>query len=143
MKYKKGQSFSGWTEAILMIVLVVSAMAMISVGVLDLYGVDTDLTLGLTTNNTLEQFTKYVGNTQTTIDEGESSYSEDVGLTFSGLWGLSKQTFAVIGTFLTGGMIEQLAVSMNLPAIVGIILRVLFVLSLVFILIKLVTKVKP
>jgi len=45
--------------------------------------------------------------------------------------------------FLTGGFIEQIVGLMRFPTAVGTILRILYVLSIGFILIKLILKIKP
>jgi len=143
-KNKKGYSLSGWTEVALLstlfLLLIVAVIAEFNVN----YDGNYDGTFGLSTQvaSTETGISEYQDTLQQNVKQGESTSSSD-GISLSTTWNIISSGANLMWTFLTGGFIEQIAGAIRLPIIVGRFLRILFVLSIGFIILKLILKIKP
>lgn len=142
---KKGASLSGWSEAALGMILMLGAL-MIIVGFMNAkYNQNNDPTFGMSTNSTLDSFKDYQGTLQTGM-EGEASTNSINGVSLVSSWGMIKTGLNIVFNFVTGGWINNAVGLLSLGEIgnnLALILRLLFILSIGFILIKILFKVKP
>ena len=138
---KKGYSLSGWTEGILLSVLIVMILGIVITNMNGMYNKDHQIGLG--TNTTQNAYVDYQDTLQNQIGSGEAEFSADQGLTLKSSWGILKSGVNIIWNFLTGGWIETIVFYMKLPAEVAIIFRILYFLSIGFIILWILFKVKP
>lgn len=140
---KKGASLSGWTEGILFSVLFVFILT----GVITSFNLDyggSNALTGLNTNNTFQAFSDYQSSSETQIAEGEAQFSQNEGLSVTSSWGVIKAGVDVIWNFLTGNWIEVITTDyMQLDDKVGFTLRILYFISLVFIILAILFRRKP
>lgn len=141
---KKGYSLSGWAEVALLttlfMLLIIGVIAEMNVN----YNQNYDGTFGLSSSlsSTQGNLTDYQDTLQQSVEEGQAS-SSGQGLSLTTIWNVISSGSKIMWNFLTGGFIEQVLGMLRFPPIVGTILRILFVLSIGFIIIKLVLRVKP
>lgn len=144
MKNKKGYSMAGWTEVALFttlfMLLIISLVAYMNVN----YDKNYDGTFGLAGSiaTTEGDLSDYQDTLQQNANQGEATSSGE-GISLTTTWSIITSGMNIMWTFLTGGFIEDVVGLMRLPAVVGRILRILYVLSIGFILIKLILKIKP
>lgn len=138
-------SLSGWTEAGIGVILLLLCTAVI-IGYMNVdYGQDNDPTFGMSTDTTLQRFKDYQGTLQTGL-EGEAETEGTEGISLSSSWGMVKAGISMTFDFVTGGWINNAVGLLNLGSVgdyLALCLRLLFVFSIGFILIKLLFKVKP
>ena len=141
---KKAFSLSGWAEIALMVTL----FSLLFIGLIAemnvKYNKNIDGSFGLQNlaTNTQNNMSAYQETLQQSLSEGTSA-STGLGVSLSTTWNIINAGATIVWNFLTGGYIEQLCALVGLPMIVGNILRVLFVLSIGFIVLRLVLKIKP
>lgn len=137
LKNKKAGSLSLYGEAILSVMLILSLVAGIMVWMNATY--DKDYETGLNTEAIEEwEQLEQTARGQTT---GEVTQT-DSGLSLTSSWAMAKGVYDVIVSFVTGGFIDTLIVdTLGLPAVLAVVLRILFLMSLIYILIKLFFKV--
>jgi len=141
---KRAFSLSSWTEVALfttlMVLLVITLIANMNVT----YDQNYDGSFGLSNAiaTTQGELTDYQETLQQNVREGQAS-SSGTGISLTTTWSIITSGLNIMWTFLTGGFIEEIIGLMQLPTIVGTILRILFVLSIGFILLKLILKIKP
>lgn len=130
---KKAQTLQGWTEGITLTVLFVIVFGIIIVSMNNLYEKEHTI-IGLDTGgieNSLESYQKGV---EEKYRGGDISFLSQVGLTLGTSWDIIFSTMTLIWTFLTGGWIETIATDyMKLPVAVGLFFRILYFLSIGFI----------
>ena len=63
------------------------------------------------------------------------------GLTLTSSWNMGKGIYTTIKSFITGSWINRLVTILGVPAVIGIVARILFLGMLIFALIKLFFKV--
>ena len=141
MNKKAEATFGGWTTAVLLVLLAIVIVT----------------TQILTPMNTTYNQTFSVGIDTSAISDFEATrQSADAklsnstveqtseGLSLTEAWSIGKIIYNAVASFLTGGFIDNLLVNiLGLPAIVGTVMRILFLMSLIFIIIYLFMKVKP
>lgn len=134
-------SFSAWTTGVLLILLFVTLVT----------------TQILAPMNSTYNKTFSTGIDTSAIDDFESArqtadakitnstvVQADAGLSLTETWAIGKIVYNTLVNVLTGGFVEDLLVQIiGLPAIVGSIARIIFLMSLIFIIIYLFMKVKP
>lgn len=140
---KRGATFGGWTEAIVFSAVFVILIATVIGGMNDLYSQNHAEDFGFNADGVIDEFTDLSSSLQSGVDSGEADFDSSAGLQISTLWSILKATWSAIGTFITGGWIESAVNLTQLPAILGTALRLLYLISLAFILIKLLLKLKP
>lgn len=141
----KGATFSGWAEAIMFGAVFMVLFGVVIAGMNTLYSQNQDTSGGLDRDGEsfIDDFTELEKNLDTQIEEGEATFGDDSGLSLSTIWVVLKVTWQTTGNVLTGGWIESIAENAQLPSIFAKVLRVLFIISIAFLLVKLLLKVKP
>lgn len=137
---KQGSSLSGWTGGILFVIMFMGILTSIVIQMNVDYG--QDYTTGLGVNESRQAF---ADTTKSSVDEikgGEAEFISDQGLTLSSSWGIIKSLLSVIWGFITGSFITTAFGYMMLPAEVGLIMRLLYTVTLVFIVLKILFRVK-
>lgn len=144
MKFnKKGASLSGWTETALFTMIFILGIIWASGGLNMMYGKSYDFSFGIIPNDTINSFTTSADSLITQTSDSQATFTQNEGLTLASLWSMIKGIFNVVATFLTGGFIERAVYLAHGPLWLGSILRLVFLFSLAFIIIKLLTKVRP
>lgn len=136
-------SLSGWTEGILLSIAFVIVLGLVVTNFNGLY--DENNQIGLGTNTTAESFTNYQDTAGDNILGGEADFDSASGITLRSSWGITKEVFNIVGSFLTGGWIEQVFEMMSLGEAGQVwakYLRILWVLSLIFAILYILFKVK-
>ena len=134
-------SLSGWSEGILLSVLLVLMIGVV-VGNLNLM-YSQDYQTGLGANATQTAFTNYQDTLESEIKSGEADFSSSSGLTIKSSWNIIKTGGTIIWDFFTGGWIEKSFSYMRIHPNVALIVRILYFLSMGYIILKLLFKVKP
>ena len=131
----------GWSEGILFSVLVVMLLGIVVGGFNVMYGENNVIGLGI--NDTQESFINYQSTLEREIGGGEANFDSNSGLTLKSSWAVIKSGLNIIWDFFSGGWIETVIVQMmKLPTEVALIFRVLYFLSMGFIILKILFKVK-
>jgi hypothetical protein len=134
-------SLSGWTEGILFSILIVILFGSIVGSMNYMYGKNNEVGLG--TNTTSDNFADYQGSLATQTEGGEVQFTTD-GLSLKSSWNIIKSIVTTIWNFITGGWIETIVVQyMQLPSVVAVTFRMLYFLSIGFIILKILFKVRP
>lgn len=141
LKDKRGYSLSGWTEGILLATLFVIILGGVIINMNGMYNKDHQIGLG--TNTTKDAYVNYQDTLQSQIGGGEAEFSANQGLTLKSSWGILKSGVNIVWDFLTGGWIETIVFYMKAPAEVAVIFRILYFLSIGFIVLWILFKVKP
>jgi len=136
---KKGVSLSGWTEGILFVIMFMGILSgTIILSMNNDYG--QTFTTGLGINET-----DFADTTKSTSDEikgGEAEFTGNNGLSLLSSWGIILSLLGVIWGFLTGSFITTLCGYMMLPEKVGTIFQLLWTMSLIFVTLKILFRVK-
>jgi len=136
-------SLSAWTETVLLTLAFLSVVALIVTNFNFMY--DKDYQIGLGTNTTAEDdFINYQQTSAGAIEGGEADFESDAGITLKSSWGITKNAFKILGSFITGGFIEEAFSYTNLGEsgqILGRILRIIYFLSLIFAVLYILFKV--
>ncbi len=142
MKGKIGASFTGWTEGVLLLLVFMASGIIIVGGFNSLYEKNNDI--GLMPNNTYEEFTSLIGSSTEEIEGSEVEF--DQGLNVFSSWGIIKAVAVVIWNFLSGNMLVNLIGNFVVLGESGrwlaLVLRVLFMISVIYIILKILFKVK-
>jgi len=144
IKDKRGFSLSGWTEVALLTTLFMLLIGIVIVNFNVTYDQNQDSSFGLSNHlsTTEGNLKNYQDTLKQSVEQGKAS-STGLGLSLTTTWNIISSGAKIMWSFLTGGFIEKVAGMMLLPDIVGRILRILFVLSIGFIILKLVLRIKP
>jgi len=138
---KAAATFGGWTTAVLLVLLaIVIVTTQILTPMNSTY--NQSFSVGLDTS-AIDDFEASRQASDSILSTSTVEQTSD-GLSLKEAWGVGKIIYNAIVSFLTGGFIDNLLVNiLGLPAIVGTIVRILFLMSLIFIIIYLFMKVKP
>lgn len=134
---------SSWTEGILLSLAFVLILGVVITNFNGIY--DKDLQIGLGTNTTANAFINYQDIAGEQITGGEVDFDSSSGITLKSSWGIVKNAFSMVSTFLTGGWIENIFTMTNLGEagqIYAKYLRILWVLSLILAVLYVLFKVK-
>ena len=141
MKNKKAQTLQGWTEGIIIALLFVVVLGIVVVGMNDLYEKDHKI-VGLETSGFLDATESYQKGIEEKYRGGEASFLAQIGLTLKTSWDIIFSTMNLVWSFITGGWIETITTDyMKLPRVVGLIFRMLYFLSIGFIILKILFKI--
>ena len=140
IKDKRGYSLGGWSEGILLSILAVMILGIIIGGMNLKYSQNNQLGLG--GNTTESAFVDYQSTLEREISGGEAVFDAQSGLTLKSSWGIIKSGITIIWDFFTGGWIETIVAYMKLPTQVALIFRLLYFLSIGYIILKILFKVK-
>lgn len=135
---KKANNMAAWTEGIIVALIFVVAATI----VLSNFNTNTGTnnSIGLSTS-ALDDFNNLADSSNNQINQGQTSLTS-LGLTLLSSWALAKGIFGVLWSFFNGQWINYIIINMlqianPLGAVLAITLRVLFLLSLIFAVIKL------
>lgn len=135
-------SLSGWTEGILFVITFITVLGIVVTGFNSLYSKDNQLGLG--TNTTAQSYIDYQDSAGSQIIGGEADFDTASGLTVRSSWGVVKGAFNIVGSFLTGGFVEEVFNMMSLGeagATWAKFIRIIWVLSLIFAILYILFKV--
>lgn len=137
---KRGYSISGWIEGIAFSIIIVIALGLVFTDMNEIHS--KNYTLGLSVSDQIQKLTNLQSQTQNKTVEGEATFGADSGITLTSSWDMVVTAFTIIGQVLGGSWIMSLSNYMMMPPMVGMIIRTLWLLSLVFIIIKILFKVR-
>lgn len=140
---KKGATLSGWTEVALFSILFLTAMGFLIVGMNSNYNKNFDATIGFSSTN-ITPFVNYQNQLQNATASGEAQTGL-LGLSVTSTWTMILTGLNLVWNFLSGGWIEHAIGLLMLGEsghMLAIILRLIYMLSIGFIAIKLITKVR-
>ena len=129
----------GWIEGILFTLLIVILLG-VSFGAMNEKYNETYELEGLATQETLDSLITYQDTLDGELKAGEAGFNDD-GISLSSSWSILSSIRTIVWSFLTGGWITTLVFYMGLPMIVAVIFRVLYFLSLGFIILKILFKI--
>jgi len=139
---KKGQTLQGWSEGIIFTVLFILVFGIVVAGMNNLYTKEHTV-VGLETDGIEDALEGYQAGVEEKYRGGEASFLSQVGLTLKTSWDIIFSTMNLIWYFLTAGWIQTIATDyMKLPSVVGFFLRMLYFLSVGFIVLKILFGVK-
>lgn len=130
----------GWITGVLFAVLIVILLGMGFGAMNNQYNQTYELE-GLATQETLDRLVDYQDTVDSELKEGDAGFTDD-GLTLSSSWAILSSVRTIVWSFVTGGWILTLVYYMGLPLIVGTIFRTLYFMSVVFIILKILFKIK-
>jgi len=133
--------FSSWTETIMLSMLFVVLAGLVIGGMNTVY--DKNFAIGLDTSAIEEDgsFASYTVTAQGQVEGGEADQT-DSGLSLSSSWAIAKGVYSTVWTVISGAWISIIISDMlGWPSSVALVLRVLFLISLIFAVIKLFFKV--
>ena len=138
MMNKKANNMGSWTEGIIIALIFIVASTIVISNFNDRYGMNNSI--GLDTSS-LDDFNNLAESSNTQINEGQTSLTS-FGLTLLSSWALAKGILGVLWSFFNGQWINYIILNMlqianPLGSILAVTLRVLFLLSLVFAIIRL------
>jgi len=142
MKGKRGTTLEGWIQGIMLMVLMIIILSVVVIPYFnENHGGDYSIS-GLPTDAIQENFEKYQEGMAEKLQGGEASFLSVAGLTLSTSWDIIISTLTTIWYFISAGWINTIAEYLNVPMIVAFILRGLFLVSIGFIILKILFKVK-
>lgn len=137
---KRGYSFAGWTEVILIGALMIVAIGLIVNGMNAKYGTNNDASFGLglqdDANSTFDSFKNYQESYQSAVDSGEANFASVFGLTLSTSYDLIKTAVTLLWSVFSGSWITKAVVLMHLPVELGLVFQILYLLSIGYILLQ-------
>ena len=137
---KQGASFSGWLEVIVLSVAIVVLFSSIFSGMNTLHS--KDYNLGLGTKSTVDALEKMQSQVQEKIQGGQVSFLGYLGMSLTTAWDMTLGLVSLIWNFITGGWLEIILIDyLYLPAEVTMLIRLLWFISLVFVIYKIIFRV--
>lgn len=140
---RKGATFGGWVEVIVFSGIFVTLLGTVIYGMNLEYGQNHAETFGLDESGLVESVEELQSSLTSGVEEGEASFDNDAGLQLSSLWRLVTAVWRTLGNVFTGGWVEDLGQAGWIPTPMIAGLRLLFLISIAFILLKLLLKLKP
>jgi len=134
-------TFEGWTEGMIFSVLFVIIFGgIIVVGMNSLH--DGDYVIeGLNTSTMESAFETTQESVHSNIEGGDASFtSSSSGLTLGSSWDIIKSILAMVMFFITGGWIQTSIMYMGLPEILGWGFRGLYIITMGFIILRILFK---
>lgn len=142
---KRGASLSGWSEAAIGILLILSCITIIIVSMNIKYGKTEDPFFGMSSNSTKSQLDNYQTKLSTAT-EGDPSTSALSTVNVASSWGIVMAGVNIMFDFITGQWVQNAIRLLPLGDAgepLGWALRLLFIFSIGYIIIKILFKVKP
>ncbi len=136
-----GYSLQSWTEASIGITLILIIVALIVVDMNGRYSQTHDSTFGM--NTSMNDWITY----QSTFEQGmqgEATTSAFTGISLGSTWAMMKFGLSTVFQFLTGGFITSAVGLLGWGAVgdaLALALRLLFVISIGYILLRLILKI--
>lgn len=139
---KKGQTLQGWSEGIIFVLLFVIVFGVVVFEMNKLYSEDHDIA-GLDTGGIEDALEGYQEGMEEKYRTGEASVIEQGWIIIKSGWDIIFSTMRLIWFFVGGGWIETICTDyMKLPDVVAPILRIMYFLSVGFIVLRVLFKVK-
>jgi len=144
IKGKKGATLSGWSEALILSIAFVTVLGIV-IGNFNLMYTSHEYQTGFSTNTTQAALTTYSTTSANEMNKGEVSFLASIGMTLTTVWGTLIGFAGLLWNFFTGGWIETAISYMMIPSGFGIslALRALWMISVVFALIRIFQRVRP
>lgn len=137
-------TMQGWSETVIIMVLVVIVATILIGGFNDLYSEDHQLA-GLNTSAFEKSYEDYQTSAQTKIEEGDAGFIANTGLVLVTSWDLIGNSYKIIKDFVLGGWIRTIIVDYMRFGEAGekfaFILRGIYFTALIFIILKILFKV--
>jgi hypothetical protein len=144
MMNKKGLTFTGIVEIILIGVLFLLGFSLLIGGMNKQYNknFDADMGLGLSdlANDTISSFSNLQNSFQDALGEGDANFFTASGLIVTTSYDMILKVFGVLGSFLSGSWISKAVYLMKLPSELGLILQIAYILGIGFIFLRLLFK---
>jgi len=135
-KNKKGSTFEGWTEGMVFSVLIVILVGVLIFPSMNAIHSGNKTVEGLPTGDIEQKFQSYQTSQSEKVAGGDASFTSAVGLTLSTSWDILIGALTMVMSFITGGWVETLVSYLHLPSQVGFFLRGLWIVSLGFIILR-------
>jgi hypothetical protein len=143
-------ALEGWFQAILLSMLFLVAFGVIIAGMNVKYGQDRDASFGASSlgnaEETIQEFESDVDQLEEQLEEGEFGFLDGI-IVLGTIGNMVRTIMTGIISFLTGGFIHDivglLGLSEGTTSSLALVFRILFVGAIIFLLIKLIFKVKP
>ena len=138
MMYKKAESsLGGWTQTLILLTLFVFLFAAIVTIMNGEYGQEHSVGLDTSLVDPEGTFSEYSVTAQGYVEGGEATQTSD-GFSLTSSWALTKGVWNALWGVVSGNFINIIVVDyMGMPEAVGFALRLMFLIGLVFALIKL------
>lgn len=143
---KRASTLGAWIETMLFLVLVVGILGIIGTNMNSLHNQENDLTFGFVTNSTLDKLSSFEEESRSDINEGQASQTSLGLFVITTVPKILSTIWNLIWGFLTGAWIGDAVHLIGLGESEGLlitVLRILYFASIVFIIIKIVTRVNP
>lgn len=135
-------SFQFWVEVLLISMLTLFLFTAIGGQMNEIHGLNESWGLGL--NDTTSYFTNLEQKANATIAESAvESGGTNTGFSWLGAWGILQNTYGILASIVTGGWISNLVAYAQLPVQVGVVIRVLYLITIAFLLIKVILGRTP
>ena len=143
LKNKKGSTLQNWTEGIIIGMLFVVIFSTVVITEMNNTYNKTNEVVGLDTSTVQSSINEYQSSMSDKIKGGEVSFLSAVGMTLSTSWDVIVSTLNLIWQFISGEWIHTIVIDyMHLPYAVALILQSLYFLSIGFIILRVLFKVK-
>ena len=147
---KKGATMGGWVEGIIMVSIFLLLLSGVVAGLNSWYSIGPDIDIGLiddfNVSGVQEQTVIYQESSQGTLNEAEVESASD-GLNFIEAWSLANSARKMVWNIVTGGWIHTILVDYlqlgDTGRIIAYFIQALWIIGIVFGIIKLFMKVKP
>ena len=145
---KKGASLGGWMEGIVLISIFLFCLSGVVVEMNRMYEPTEDVDIGLISQLSAEELesntTDYVDSSQTTLGGATVEKGGDGGLSFLDAWTLTYSMVKLVFHTLSGGWIYTILVEyIGLSGVIAGLIRALWVIGIIFGIVKLFMKVSP
>lgn len=134
---------SAWTESIMFTLLFLTVIGIVLLGMNADYG--KNYSLGITDNTTQQELINFMNTSESQIQGGDIDFGASSGIGLVSSFGLIRGAIRIVWSFISGGFIQNVMENLNLGAsgtALGIALRIVWFLSLVFALLYALFKVK-
>jgi len=134
-------SLTSWVFGILLILLLLILVTTQILGPMN-ETYNKSFSTGLSTD-AIDDYQDAIQEADANVKGGEVREGDD-GLTLKEAWSIGKLFYKTTWNFITGGFVDNLLTNtIGLPAIVGTIIRLIFIASLIFIIVYIFMKVIP
>jgi len=141
----RGETMQGWTEGIAVAVLFVMVFSLIIVGMNELYSEDHEIE-GLPTDTFYNSLKTQQDSIEEKLIDADASFLGAVGLTVSTSWDVLTSVMGILWSFIAGSWIETIIIDYMRMGEIGVpvnyVFRALFFLSIGFIILKILFKVR-
>lgn len=143
---KKAATLGSWVETMLFLVLFIGVFAIIGVGMNNDYGQNNDVTFGIVGNDTLNDLKDLQTKLAPDVNEGQMSQTSLGLFIITTVPKILSTIWNIIWNFLTGEWISKAVGLLGLGESAGLlilILRILYFSSIIFIILRIATRVNP